>query len=334
VLAGASGSGKTTSLSYLARNGFQLATKYTTRSLRRGDVAIAQLADRSLQGACDVVYANHGITYGLNTREIERKLGVGNVAVVVGDVRAIEELRRRFPTLTAVWVDRDATSELLSGVLQSRGLGESEITSRLLGAELLRRHFESHSNSFDFVVRNDGEVQALIDQLEAFLFTTSEDAKKEELFAAAGGMPSSRVVVATQKLSDRLASANIADLFSLTPRQFEEVIGDLLTQDGFKIELTPVSRDGGVDIIAIKHDLIVPQLCLVQCKRYNLAHPVGIEPVQRLYGVSAQRRANVALLATTSRFTRPALDFKESVGYQLSLQDYVAILAWLKRHTH
>lgn len=39
------------------------------------------------------------------------------------------------------------------------------------------------------------------------------------------------------------------DLFKITPRQFEEVIADLLTDMGMDVELTSSTRDGGKDIL-------------------------------------------------------------------------------------
>lgn len=43
-------------------------------------------------------------------------------------------------------------------------------------------------------------------------------------------------------------------LYNLEPRQFEELIADLLDRDGWKVILTPQSRDGGVDVIAERRD--------------------------------------------------------------------------------
>jgi restriction system protein len=46
-------------------------------------------------------------------------------------------------------------------------------------------------------------------------------------------------------------------LHSLPPRKFEEVIASVFRQGGFEVELTPETRDGGIDIIAVRRDALV-----------------------------------------------------------------------------
>jgi restriction endonuclease Mrr len=70
---------------------------------------------------------------------------------------------------------------------------------------------------------------------------------------------------------------------------------------------------------------------LIECKRYAPNKSVGIEFVQRLFGVKMAERANKAILATTSCFTKPAIEFANNNIWDLELKDYSDIVSWLSQ---
>ncbi|MGH7130667.1 MAG: restriction endonuclease [Phycisphaerales bacterium] len=121
-------------------------------------------------------------------------------------------------------------------------------------------------------------------------------------------------------------------MHGLHPRRFEELVAELLDREGFEVQLTPESRDGGKDIYAVQSNALGRFLFVVECKRYALGKPVGIEFVQRLAGVVDGMRANAGIIATTSRFTRPAIECQER-DYRtiISLRDYTHLQQWLNR---
>jgi restriction system protein len=120
-------------------------------------------------------------------------------------------------------------------------------------------------------------------------------------------------------------------LYSLTPRRFEELIAAIFSNNGFSVELTPKTRDGGVDIIAVhKSALTGNAVHLVECKRYAPENSVGIGVVQRLLGAVTQRRANKGVIVTTSFFTKDAMEVAKCTENILSLKDYGDILSWLR----
>lgn len=110
----------------------------------------------------------------------------------------------------------------------------------------------------------------------------------------------------------------------LSPRKFEEFVAELMRQQGFTVELTPATRDGGKDIYLAAKTSLGSFLYLVECKQYK-QKPVGIAPVQRLYGVLEGEKATAGLLVTTSTFTKPAEQFQEKVAYRLTLVDYIRL---------
>lgn len=122
------------------------------------------------------------------------------------------------------------------------------------------------------------------------------------------------------------------DLFTISPRQFEEVIADLLSDMGFDVELTPATRDGGKDILAYMKTDIGKFLCLVEAKQYDKSRPVGVSLIRSLYGTLVDHQATSGMLVTTSRFAKPAQDFQERHQYQLSLKDYSDVVSWLLKY--
>ena len=97
-----------------------------------------------------------------------------------------------------------------------------------------------------------------------------------------------------------------------TSRDFERLIAHLLETTGFDVELTAASRDGGYDIVAFSSDSIgIKTKYIVECKRYHPDNPVGVQLVRSLYGIKDLNKAQHAVLATTSYFTRDAIAFKE-----------------------
>src|SRR6185295_3886626 len=70
---------------------------------------------------------------------------------------------------------------------------------------------------------------------------------------------------------------------------------------------------------------------IVECKRYPQRRLVGVEKVRSLYAVKQDLHVSGALLATTSRFTRGAREFKTS-RYDLELRDCDAIMEWVSSY--
>jgi restriction endonuclease Mrr len=109
---------------------------------------------------------------------------------------------------------------------------------------------------------------------------------------------------------------------TLDPRKFEQLIAELLRDKGYEVQLTPPSKDGGRDIIAIKRDDIGSALTLVECKRYAADNKVGVDVVRGLYGTVTAENATAGLIATTSYFTKGAKAFRDTVQYRLNLADF------------
>lgn len=124
------------------------------------------------------------------------------------------------------------------------------------------------------------------------------------------------------------------DIHLIDPREFEEVIAEIFRDKGFSVALTPRTRDGGKDVIAIENnDLGIESKYFIECKRYSPTNKVGVDIVRSLYGVQNSRdSANKSIIATTSTFTSGARKFAEEETrsrWEMSLKDYSDVISWI-----
>ena len=124
-----------------------------------------------------------------------------------------------------------------------------------------------------------------------------------------------------------------SDLHRLSARQFELLVAEILRDMGAEVEVTPASRDGGVDVLAVFPTPLGKMLTLVECKKYSPAHPVGVGYVERFVCLLRERtKANVGLIATTSRFTAGGKAWQRELPWQLRLAEFDHILEWLSQY--
>ena len=112
------------------------------------------------------------------------------------------------------------------------------------------------------------------------------------------------------------------DMLKLTPRQFEEMVCELLDKQGYTVKLTKQTRDGGKDIIVVQNSLLGEFCIYVECKKYDQTNPVGVGLIRQLYGTVIADKATAGLYVTASYYTRDAKEFTETIKHQMSLKDY------------
>jgi DNA-directed RNA polymerase subunit RPC12/RpoP len=121
-------------------------------------------------------------------------------------------------------------------------------------------------------------------------------------------------------------------LYEIPPREFEELVASIFRkQFGYQTELTPLTRDGGYDVV-LHRDIapgLSPERVIVQCKRYR--KPVGVATVRELLGTLLREGADRGILVTTSSFTAPAL--KEVKGQRIDMVDAATLREWLGGQT-
>lgn len=120
-------------------------------------------------------------------------------------------------------------------------------------------------------------------------------------------------------------------MYDMDPRAFEELVAELYSREGFDVELTPTSKDGGIDIYAVQRASFGSFLTVVDCKRYAHSNPVEVGLVRQLYGTVNDLDASMGVIATTSYFTRGAKQLQQRRQHRLGLQDFAAVQDMLKR---
>jgi len=115
------------------------------------------------------------------------------------------------------------------------------------------------------------------------------------------------------------------EMRTMQPRLFEKLVAELIADQGFEVELTQQTRDGGYDIVAVKHDLSATKH-LIECKRYAEDRPVGVGEVRALYGVVTSQNASKGIIVTTSRLSR---DSTKEVDKHLGKNEFNDLKEWI-----
>lgn len=194
----------------------------------------------------------------------------------------------------------------------------------VVSANTSRKSLVHYSDDFEYCQK----VQKHFD----YLWEESTDILFEDLLASS--IPSVQkeiLTLSTEFWNSMLAELrrNPKSIFDLPPRKFEELVAEMLTRDGFSVTLTPETRDGGKDILALNKTSLGNHLFLVECKRYAPERPVDISIVRALYGVVEAEKANAGILVTTSYFTKEAMKFRDNIHHRMSFKDYENLLEWI-----
>ena len=108
-------------------------------------------------------------------------------------------------------------------------------------------------------------------------------------------------------------------LDSLSPQQFELMIGEMYRRQGYSVEVCAGDgADGGIDVTLRRGDEVV----LVQCKHWRV-YKVGVSTVREMYGVLTSEGAARVILVTTGMFTADARQF--AAGKPIELVDGAAL---------
>jgi len=146
-------------------------------------------------------------------------------------------------------------------------------------------------------------------------------------------MSSPLLLVSATEIDDYLLKAlndNPRAIYQLTPRKFEYLIAELLKRDGWEVEVTPASRDGGKDVIATLRTSGICSVYYVECKRYAADRPVSVKAVRELLGIIHAKRVTAGMLVTTSAYTVSARDLQKEEPHRITLKAYHDVTEWLR----
>lgn len=122
-------------------------------------------------------------------------------------------------------------------------------------------------------------------------------------------------------------------LHALRPKQFEELIAEILSRFGWQVELTPESKDGGYDILGVTNVAGgIRSSYIVECKKYASANEVGVEVARQLLHVKSEKKVSHAMIVTTSDFTKGVYDFQAN-RLDFDTRNFDAVVEWCTRHS-
>jgi len=173
-----------------------------------------------------------------------------------------------------------------------------------------RKNLELQDDAAQFLVRhcerNPRYIEATVARVaRAVNKTKISEEDVREVFALFG----------TRVREESSGSPN--GMAEMSGQDFERLICRLLDVMEFRTELTKVSGDGGIDIIAVLDKSIIGGKYLFQCKRYAPDNLVGASAIRDFYGAVTADRAVKGVFVTTSDFTPQAREFADKTGIEL-----------------
>jgi restriction system protein len=122
-----------------------------------------------------------------------------------------------------------------------------------------------------------------------------------------------------EKIRTSLYDEIIDMILTKTPRDFEKLVVTLLQKMGYGGEIkdagvvTQNSNDKGIDGI-IKEDVLGLGRIYIQAKRYARKNSIDREEIQKFVGALAVAQSNKGVFATTSRYTKGAIEYAASLN--------------------
>ncbi len=106
----------------------------------------------------------------------------------------------------------------------------------------------------------------------------------------------------------------------MTPRQYEESVGNFFLKQGYEVEITPLSGDYGVDLFVRKNG----EKHAIQAKMYGNSRKINRQCVMELHGAKHYFDCDHAVIVTDGKLLPDALEVADKLRIQII---YLAIPA-------
>jgi len=114
---------------------------------------------------------------------------------------------------------------------------------------------------------------------------------------------------------------------SLEWKRFEELCGEYFKAKGYKVTMTGLGADNGVDFFLHGDEKSTQPLGVAQCKAWG-SRQVGVKPIRELLGVMIDAGCPLGIFITTSSYTAEAERF--AAGKHIKLLDGRRLLSLIK----
>lgn len=108
----------------------------------------------------------------------------------------------------------------------------------------------------------------------------------------------------------------------MTPQVYEQYVGSLYSEKGYKVTVSPLSNDWGIDVIAIKGKEKIG----IQAKMYGDSNRnVNRRVIMELYGAAAYQDCTKAVLATDGNLLSDARQVASKLGIEIFYTSHPAV---------
>lgn len=247
----------------------------------------------------------------------------------------------KLPLLIKKAVEIQAKLTAIQPMLQKTQLiSQIYSNSTLLTISNLKRSNTSLSGLFkakDLLDRyyNNAYLQILLKQYPQLTDQDEIEVNTFDLVEQANEDPAMRIILLNEVPKAQQLIRSIYNdhqqLYQLHPRDFEEMIAELMRKQGWDVKLTKQTRDQGVDIVALQYRGDSPYKAVIECKRHALNRKVGVGILRGFQSVIVTQQANKGIIFTSSYFSADARQYQQQhLPYLLDLKDYDDIINWIK----
>lgn len=114
--------------------------------------------------------------------------------------------------------------------------------------------------------------------------------------------------------------------------QFEDIVAELLTKDGYKVIQGTKTKDGGVDIFAEKYVSEIGNILTIwQAKKLRKKNKVGLRIIRELADTRNEMKASKGIIVTNTSLTKGAIERITKDTYLLEKVDGVDLKKWIQR---
>ncbi len=92
-------------------------------------------------------------------------------------------------------------------------------------------------------------------------------------------------------------------------KKFENLIYDLLNSEGFNVQRTPPTRDGGYDFVAKTQNVFGSEEKIIIEAKFYKNRKISIDVLRSLYGLASIENVNKVLLITNSELTKSSRNY-------------------------
>lgn len=116
-------------------------------------------------------------------------------------------------------------------------------------------------------------------------------------------------VLKSSLLKPNKVDYEFSDWSNLSVRTFEDLIFELLVNEGFSVIRTPPTRDGGYDFVATTENALGSKEKIIIESKFYKNQKISIDTLRKLYAVTTIENVNKLLLITNSELTNASREF-------------------------